>query len=79
MAKTFSIVITDVDDIKVLEQMKPELLTKVLHRGVRDYLYRKDYSAKNAETLKAFTRLKREIGAKGLTIDEMIRLAAENE
>lgn len=73
----FKIVVTDVEDCAVLSKCDAKLLTKILHRGLKDYFYRKEYNKNQQNVLKEFTRLKREAGLKGRTLEQMLRSVNE--
>lgn len=78
MAK-FTIEVTDQDDVKILSACDEKTRTKILHRGVKDFFYRKEYNKTQQEALKAFTRMRREAGQKGLTVEQMLKSAAGGE
>ena len=72
----FEIEITDAEDIKVLNACDAETRSAILHRGVKDYFYRKAYNKRNAEVYKEYTKVKRELAARGTSVQEMIKAAS---
>ena len=61
-SKTYTIVVTDADHIRQIDEAiairkgKPEA---VLHRGAYDVIYRKGHQDRKAAMLKAYTALKK--------------------